>query len=182
MVPSFALGLHLLDCEFKLCLQYWLGLQLFSDGVQFSVCHTIADPHGDNHVGCRGNGDRILRHNALHDAIFSAAQSAALAPQREVPSLTHRAAQPISTCQTGRRGTPPALDVFVISTLQQATIQGAATTKGHVLLVGEAKKLSTHADACQKVGVSFIPMVIETFRGPSAIAISTLACLGHFLD
>ena len=45
-------------------------------------------PHnGDHHVGCGGNADRIARHNALRDAIFSAAQSAALAPRREVSSL-----------------------------------------------------------------------------------------------
>ena len=87
VVPSSTLGLHLLNCEFRLCLRYWLGLQLFPDGAQCSVCHTIADPYGDHHAGCEGNGDRILRHNALHDALFSAAQSSALAPQREVPSL-----------------------------------------------------------------------------------------------
>ena len=38
-------------------------------------------------MGCGGNCDRILRHNSLRDAVFSAAQSAALAPRREVPSL-----------------------------------------------------------------------------------------------
>ena len=26
VVPSTALGLHLLDCEFRLCLRYWLGI------------------------------------------------------------------------------------------------------------------------------------------------------------
>ena len=81
VVPSSALGIHLLDCEFWLCLRYWLGLQIFEDGP------TIADPYGDHHVGCGGNGDRIAQHNALRDAIFSAAQSAALAPRREVSSL-----------------------------------------------------------------------------------------------
>ena len=48
---------------------------------------TVADPYEDHHVGCGGNADRIARHNALRDAIFSAAQSAALAPRREVSSL-----------------------------------------------------------------------------------------------
>ena len=87
VVPSSALGLHLMDCEFRLCLRYWLGLQMFQDGAQCPVCHTVADPYGDHHVGCGGNADRIARHNALRDAIFSAAQSAALAPRREVSSL-----------------------------------------------------------------------------------------------
>ena len=87
VVPSSALGLHLMYCEFRLCLRYWLGLQMFQDGAQCPVCHTVADPYGDHHVGCGGNADRTARHNALRDAIFSAAQSAALAPRREVSSL-----------------------------------------------------------------------------------------------
>ena len=60
---------------------------MFQDGAQCPVCHTVADPYGDHHVGCGGNADRIARHNALCDAIFSAAQSAVLAPRREVSSL-----------------------------------------------------------------------------------------------
>jgi hypothetical protein len=46
--------------------------------------------------------------------------------------------------------------------MQQATIQGAAITQGHALLVWEARNLAAHADACQAVGVSFIPVVMET--------------------
>ena len=60
---------------------------MFQDGAQCPVCRSVADPYGDHHVGCGGNADRIARHNALRDAIFSAAQSAALAPRREVSSL-----------------------------------------------------------------------------------------------
>ena len=35
-------------------------------------------------VGCGGNGDRIHRHDSVRDALFSAAQTAALAPRKEV--------------------------------------------------------------------------------------------------
>ena len=40
-----------------------------------------------HHVGCGGNGDQIHRHDSIRDAVFSAAQAAALAPRKEVPSL-----------------------------------------------------------------------------------------------
>ena len=59
-------------------------------------------------------------------------------------------------------GHPAALDMTVISTMQQATIQGAASTQGHALMVREARKLAAHGDACQTVGVFFIPLVLET--------------------
>ena len=96
----------------------------------------VADPYGDHQVGCGGNGDRIFRHNALCDAAFSAAQSAALAPWKEMPSLI-----PNSRCRPAdvflpswKGGRPAALDMTVISTMQQATIQGAASTQGKVML------------------------------------------------
>ncbi len=55
-----------------------------------------------------------------------------------------------------------ALDVHIISPLQQNTIQEAAFTPGHALLVG---KLTAHLQACRSVGVTFIPMVAERSRG-----------------
>ena len=42
--------------------------------------------------------------------------------------------------------------------------------------------MAAHADACQAVGVSFIPLVVETPGGMSASSVSTLACLGRLLD
>lgn len=84
VVPSRALGLHLQDWEFRLCLQYWLGLPIVEDG---SVCQGVSDCYGDHQVGRGGNVDRIHRHGSIRDALFSAAHSAALAPWREVPAL-----------------------------------------------------------------------------------------------
>ena len=149
MVPSYALGLNLQDREFRLCLQYWLGLRMSGDIGRCPVCLADADPFGDHQVGCGGNGDRIYRHDSLRDAIFSAAQSAALAPRREVPSLIpesrSRPADIFLPCW--KRGRPVALDVTVISTLPQLTVQGAATVQGHALLVCEERKLAAHAEA-----------------------------------
>ena len=79
-IPSTTLGLHLQNKEFRLCLQYWLGLRMFDDGALCHICQRVTDALGDHHVGCGGNGDRILRHDSIRDALFSAAQSAALAP------------------------------------------------------------------------------------------------------
>ena len=115
VVPSSALGLHLHDREFRFCLQYWLGLRMVEDNRRCPVCQADADPLGDHQVGCGGNSDRILRHNSLRDAVFSAAQSAALAPRREAPSLVpgsqSRPADIYLPCW--KRGRPAAVDVTV---------------------------------------------------------------------
>ena len=116
VIPSPSLGLHLFDQEFRLCLRYWLGLPLFPADSICSVCHSSADIFGDHHVGCGGNGDRIHRHNSIRDAIFTAAQSAALAPLKEfshlIPNRHSRSADIF--LPNWDRGRSAALDVSVI--------------------------------------------------------------------
>ena len=79
------------------------------------------------------------------------------------------------------RGQPAALDVTIISTMQPATINGTASTQGHAVLFGEARKLSTHKAACTAVGVSFVPIVMESLGGMSALAVNTLGGIGRLL-
>ena len=138
-------------------------------------------------MGCGGNGDRIHRHDYIRDALFSAAQSAALAPRREVPSLIPGSSSRPADIYLPNwdRGRPAALDVTVISTMQQQTQAGAANTPGHPLRVGEERKMVAHADACRSVGVHFVPIVAETLGGWSEGAIDTTSigrlqgqCLG----
>ena len=183
VIPSRALGLHFLDREFRVCLQYWLDLPIFSETSKCSICHVAADLFGDHHVGCGGNGDRIFRHDSIRDAIFSAAQSAALAPRKEFPSL-------IPGCQSRPadvflphwdRGLPAALDISVISTLQQRTVQGAAETQGYALSVCEERKMAAHATSCRAVGVSFIPLAVESLGGWSELAAKSISRIGRLL-
>ena len=51
------------------------------------ICLLAVDQFGDHQVGFGGNGDRTHRHDSVRDALFSAAQTAALAPRKKVPSL-----------------------------------------------------------------------------------------------
>ena len=130
MVPSPSLGLHLRDKEFHCCLRYWLGLPLHSSSYSCSECEGIADVHGDHQVGCGENGDRISCHNAVRDVLFSAAQLAPLAPTKEAPSLVPSSgSRPADILlPTWRHGHPAALDVHIISPIQQLTVAGAASS------------------------------------------------------
>ena len=69
----------------------------------------------------------------------------------------------------------------VISTLQRLTLHGAADFQGHALTVGEERKMAAHAAPCQAVGVSFIPLVVETLGGWSERAADTLLSIGRLL-
>ena len=180
VTPSPTLGLHLQDREFRLCLDYWLGLSMTKEG-PCPVCGSRADPFGDHQVGCGGNGDRIHRHDSIRDALFSVAQTAALAPRKEVPSLIpDTLSRPADVyLPNWMRGQPAALDISVISTMQQLTLQGAANIPGYALGVGEERKMAAHAEECRAVGITFIPLVVETLGGWSEDAIHTIRAIGR---
>ena len=127
-------------------------------------------------MGCGGNADRIFRHNSLRDAVFSAAQSAALAPRKEVPSLipgTHnRPADVYLPCW--KRGRPAALDI----NNAKVTIRSAAENQGHALLIAEERKFAAHGATYQAAGISFIPIAIESLGGLSDTTVDTISSIG----
>ena len=88
-----------------------------NEGVTYLVCQVTADAFGDHQVDCGGNGDRINQHVSIRDAVFSAAQSAALAPRKEAPSvIPGSSSRPADVyLPNWKRGQPAALDIHVIS-------------------------------------------------------------------
>ena len=136
---------------------------------------------GDHQVGCGGNGDRISRHNAIRDVLFSAAQSAALAPSKETPGLVPNSlARPADILLPNwHQGHPAFVDVRVISPLQQLTLAEASSIPGHALLVGTRRKLASNLLACRAMGAECIPLVAETLGGLSEDAIHTIRVIGR---
>ena len=127
------------------------------------------DSYGDHAVGCGGNvdSDRIFQHNAIKDVLFLAAQSAALALRKEVPSLIPGSSSLpadvfLPLLKQGRPAALKCMCMTIISSLQQQTIIGAATTQGYALGVRENRKFTAHQKACSSVGIRFIPIAVET--------------------
>ena len=60
--------------------------------------------------------------------------------------------------------------------MQQFTLQGAASTPGYAL---EERKWASHAEAGHSVGVSFIPLVVESLGGRSEEAADTISSIGR---
>ena len=184
VIPSSALGLHMLDWEFRLCLLYWLGVPLSQENWICPACSSNSDPYGDHMVSCGGNGDRIHRHNSLRDVMFSVAQSATLSPRKELPSLipgcSSKPADVFLPYWT--HGCPAALDVSVISPLQVLTVQGSAQVQGHALKVGEPRKRSAYDSMCRSAGVTLCPLLADTLGGWAQEAMSTLASIGSLQE
>ena len=184
VTPSPHLGLNLHSQEFRCCLRYWLGVPLHSGPYACPECRSTADAFGDHQVGCGGNGDRIARHNAMRDVIFSAAQSAALAPTKEAPGVIPGSqSRPADILlPTWKGGRPAALDIHVISPLQESMVSESSFTQGHALQAGVQRKLSSSLSACRSTGTDFVPLVAETLGGLAEDTISTITAIGRVAD
>ena len=184
VVPSVSLGHHLHDQEFRSSLRYILiAVPLHSVPYQCPECCCLADIYGDQQVACGGNKDRIACHNSLRAVIFFAAQTAALGPRREAPSLIPKSSSRpedilIPSWSQGRFAS---LNISVITPLQKLTLSGVATSPGHVLNVGANRKLAAGPPACPTAGVEFIPLMVETLGGWSSEAILNLKKIGQSL-
>ena len=125
-----------------------------------------------------------MRHNAIRDTLFDAAQSAALAPTREASGVVaYSQSRPADILlPTWRHGRPAALDVHVISPLQNSTLHEAATTPGHALNVGVQRKLTAHLANCRAAGIEFIPIVAETLGGLAEDTIFMIRTIGKAIS
>ena len=77
---------------------------------------------------------------------------------------------------------PVAIDIHVISPLQQQVLGKAASIPGHALQVGVQRKLALHLSACRAVGVEFVPFVMESLGGLAEDSISILQSLGRAIS
>ena len=183
VIPSAALGLRIHHQEFRYSLKYWLGVPLYGNTYQCPECGRNADTMGDHQVGCGGNGDRIARHNNIRDVLYNAAQSAALVPRKEalgvVPNSSARPADILLHNWCG--GRQAALDVTVISSLQQLTVSEAAVTPGYALEVGTRRKFAANLPSCRAAGIECVPMVVEALGGWAPDSISTIRRIGDIL-
>ena len=100
--------------------------------------------------------------------------AAALAPTKEgrflLPGQDGKPADILIPHWSGGKDT--ALDVTVINPLQSAEVRGAATTPGHALNTAHSRKLDKSWDACNRQGIVFIPVAVESLGAwhPSAAA------------
>ena len=121
-----------------------------------------------------------MHHNAIQDTLFDAAQSAALAPTREAPGMVadSQSRPPDILLPTWCCGCPAALDVHVISPLQDLTVHEAAITPGYAFSVGVRHKLTAHLANYHAAGIDFIPIVAEYLGGLAEDTIFMVRAIG----
>ena len=182
-IPSKSLGLHLSSREFRVSAKYRLGMTIFlADGV-CPACKLPSDAFGDHAIACGSEGERISRHNLLRDALFSAAQQAALSPVREERDLiSNSQSRPGDIfLRSYHQGMDLAIDVTVISPVQKALVAKSAEEAGYALQHACDRKNRLHFEECQKEGIHFAPLAIETFGGFNSQSILIVNKIGRQL-
>jgi hypothetical protein len=165
--PIPALGLHLRPTEFTMAAKYRLGCAVYDQDGPCPACLRPSDRYGDHALCCGHWGERITRHNQLRDHLYQMAAAAALGPVKEsrflLPGDDRRPADVYIPNWAG--GQDAAFDVTVVNPLQAATVEEAAVTPGHALTYAFTRKMNGAAEDCQRQGIVFLPIAVETFGG-----------------
>ena len=106
---------------------------------------------------------KLLVNDPLRDALHDVAASAAVT----LPSARERQAASRRGWAAGRDA---ALDVTVVNPLQAGTIVGASVTPGHALEYRYNAKMSESLEACDRQGIAFLPIVLESLGGFHPVA------------
>ena len=169
--------------EFVAALRYRLGQPVFSSDGPCPACGRHSDKFGDHALNCAWQGERIARHNSLRDVLHGAAVAASLAPTKEgralLPGQGENPADVFIPRWAG--ALDAALDVTVINPLQEAQVQGAATSPGHALEAAQKRKLDKSWEACHRQGIKFIPIAVESLGAWHKSAIVQIGKLGSAL-
>ena len=127
------------------------------------------------------NGVRAGGHDRIRDTIFLEAQSASLNPTKEMPGLIPGSqSRPADVfVENWVNGGKIAFDISVVSPTQDAIVLRAAETPAAAIEMRKTSKVRSHFDHCRAQGISFKPLVVETFGGWDADALKHLKLLGR---
>ena len=119
----------------------------------------------------------------MKEVIYQTAVSAQLAPRKEARNLI-----PDSEARPGdvflpswTRGRDTCLDVVVVNPLQQGLVAQAAVTPGHALTYTFNRKNNTHQARCEREGMVFFPLAVETLGGWHEVSADQLKRIGRAL-
>ena len=116
------------------------------------------------------------RHDRIRDLIFKQAQRASLSPTMEMPGLVPGSqSRPADVyIPLWVDGKKTAFDISVVSPTQDAIVDRAADLPAAAIEMRKKSKSRLHFDPCRAQGISFFPLVVETFGGWDAEALKLL--------
>ena len=133
-------------------------MNVFAESSPCTACKANSDQKANHAITCAYEGKRIAFHNQLRDPLFQTAIQAALGPAKEeralIPGRDARPADIYIPNWVG--GRDAALDVTVVSPLQQALVDRAADESGSALEHAFQRKMRQSHEDCQREGISSV--------------------------
>jgi len=174
VTPNMDMNQSFIPKEFVSLARWWLGQSVYDSESECPACGQISDREGYHALTCPCWGGRIHRHHALANECVRFLQSAHHNPSREktLDGTTRPADVFLPHWHLGK---PLALD-FAVTHPQQPqsfTIAGELTTGSWAATYADTHKSQFHTP-CEAAGVSFQPMVVETFGAWDPAARKTL--------
>lgn len=153
-------------CDYKVALQWWLGLPLIppsETGNQCSQCGSCLDAWGDHAVTCRMN--RLTeRHTSLQDWLLSTARTSGLTCTREGSLDDESRPADVLLHNWGGKG-PLAVDLTCVHPLRPSESRPTPETVKKMLLREQENKITKYRTKCAEAGWAFQPLVIHPFAG-----------------
>ena len=177
VIPNPNFGLSIIPENFRISLQYRLGLPVYSSPHSCPACGKDSDVFGDHTITCASEYERIHRHDIIRDAIYDSAKHAGLSPVKEARVVANSQSRPGDIFLQNWRGKQTAFDVAVTSPLSQSALPQSHKTPGAAIATMKSHKYNKHSRACQINGVAFIPLVVETLGGWDSDAVFHLRAI-----
>ena len=176
-IPNPVFGLSIIAENFRVALQYRLGLPVYNSSHPCPSCGKESDIYGDHTITCASEYERIHRHDTIRDAIYDSAKHAGLSPIKEARVVLNSQSRPGDIFLQNWKGRQTAFDVAVTSPLSQTALPQSHKIAGAALASMKSTKFNKHSRPCQVNGVAFIPLVVETLGGWDADAVSHLRAI-----
>ena len=159
--PNEHLGLRFGAAEYRLLLQFHLGIPLFPSeaaGTPCDHCGEAQDVFGDHVVACRHSG-LWGRHSRLRDVVAAIAEVAGFRPEVEVSVLGRKRPADVLF-----RHWPPGQDAAVDLVVTHP-LNHSQQWNGTLPAVekAEQEKVTESAALCASANLAFIPLGVDTF-------------------
>lgn len=162
--PNRMEGTHMDHVDYKLALQWWLGLPILSPsdvGEKCPQCAMCMDAYGDHAVSCMKNGVSV-RHAAIQEWLLTTARKAGVPCSKEAALPDgDRPGDVLFTHWSG--GSPLAVDLTVIHPLRLSEARPTPEGVRRTLEAQETAKCRKYSTRCAAVGWAFHPLAFNTF-------------------
>jgi hypothetical protein len=167
--------------EYRIAECVTLGIDVRSGATSCPFPHEARVPLGrqmEHAIRCKQGGGAMKAHTGLEDLLLETARRADITAEKEPPDLIPGTQlKPADVLLRGVEGTPLAVDVTIVDTLQARTLRAAAAHAGEAARQKEAAKVAKYRSDLSRNNIRFTAFAIESFGYIGAGARSVLDLL-----